>query len=475
MIKGTLKILGFLLIAGLALAAGSQVKHLDSGTGQLLNLPSELIDSSLKEPLIILVAGVDAEYDNSKYGYSVKVKNTFHGRTDTLLIVKLDPKGKTISILNIPRDTRVLLNGKSASKINSLNPLLADPEKLKAMVGDLLNVKIDKYLLVSAEGVIKMLDAAGGVELTVPFKMKYKDKTDGLEINLEPGLQALNGRQTVGFLRYRQDKFGDIGRIQRQQLFLRALPQKLSDPKIYAQLPQLLSLSLEAIQSDLDAKQIFQIAEFARKQPELIQATLPGDFSMPEFEEVTVEETVEAPPSANGEKASSEETETVTKTVRVAKPFVSYWLIDQAQAKAVISRLFNSEGTSTSSTPKRLMIGIEYAGAKKDLSDLRKKLSACNASIIDLSQHSSTHEPVFTLYAQRGNAEQATELSECLELKAKSYKIQSANFGSPLADISLYLPENWQTEVKKPMKTTASPKPKMKATSNKKTSPKKTS
>jgi anionic cell wall polymer biosynthesis LytR-Cps2A-Psr (LCP) family protein len=91
----------------------------------------------------------------------------------------------------------------------------------------------------------------GGVEVDVPKRMFYTDNTQGLYIDLQPGRQTLKGRDLEGFLRFRHDETGDIGRMERQQLVVQSLLRKLSRPDQLVRLPALLMLSGNDLRTDM--------------------------------------------------------------------------------------------------------------------------------------------------------------------------------------------------------------------------------
>ncbi|MFN9907011.1 MAG: LCP family protein, partial [bacterium] len=91
----------------------------------------------------------------------------------------------------------------------------------------------------------------GGIEVDVPKRMEYTDNTQGLYIDLQPGLQTLKGRDLEGFLRFRHDETGDIGRLERQQLAVQALFRKLIRPEQLVRLPVLVMLSGNDMQTDM--------------------------------------------------------------------------------------------------------------------------------------------------------------------------------------------------------------------------------
>ena len=110
---------------------------------------------------------------------------------------------------------------------------------------------ISHYMVVNLRAIRRMADAVGGIEVDVPKRMYYVDNSQGLTIDLQPGLQNLRGRDLEGFLRFRHDEMGDIGRIERQQLALHALFRKLTRPDQLVRLPMVLAAVGKDIQTDL--------------------------------------------------------------------------------------------------------------------------------------------------------------------------------------------------------------------------------
>lgn len=436
-----------------------------------LNIPNPL-NYNLQKPVIIMVAGTDQEYKTSKYGYAVKVKNTFHGRTDTIILFKFDPINKRIVALNIPRDTRVFINGKSPDKINSIN-VLGRPTALRNSLERLFDLKIDHFILVDTKGVEKIIDEAGGIAVDIPKRMVYRDKTDGLNINLEAGRQTLTGKQAVGFLRFRHDNLGDIGRIQRQQIFLRAIKQKLADPSLYAKIPQLTKASLDSVLTDsnLTFIDLIKLSNFTKSLPENshIFATLPGDFSMPEtqtkviYEEVTISkpatptvDNTNNPYSSKSDDKATNQTENETppetvksvqlrpKVITYTAPFVSYWLPNEAEIEKLINKLFKNETIEAeleNISAKNIKVAIESICQKQKgrqaLRILTNRLSKAGFEIIDISTANKFEKA--GIYAQKGNLEEADFLRDKLNLEKSDIDILAGSAGSPLADITIVL------------------------------------
>ncbi len=208
---------------------------------------SSLDVPQLTRPVNILVLGVKvltSDLDHNPYedvGYHALV-NSFEGLSDTMLLLRFDPEKEDLTILSIPRDTKTLVPGHGITKINSAN-YHGGPALTAEAVSDLLNgVEIDRYVRVNVQGIEKLIDALGGVDIFVPKDMKYTDESQHLYINLKKGQQRLNGEQAVQFLRFRYDAYGDIGRIQRQQSLIRAVKEQTINPRTILKLPEILSV-----------------------------------------------------------------------------------------------------------------------------------------------------------------------------------------------------------------------------------------
>ncbi|MCL6597863.1 MAG: LCP family protein [Alicyclobacillus macrosporangiidus] len=206
------------------------------------------------------------------------------GNTDVLILCSIDRAHNRIELLSIPRDTKVTFPDGDQGKINEALSL-GGPALTERMVSDLLGVHIDDYALTHFGGLVQIIDTLGGIRVDVPERMYYRtgDKQYGV-INLQPGVQTLNGAQALGFVRFRHDRLGDIGRTERQQEFLKALSQKLMEPTNIIRLPQLIREFWGTIDTDMSLGQVIDLAAHAKeyKHYSLVSETLPGSFHNPD-------------------------------------------------------------------------------------------------------------------------------------------------------------------------------------------------
>ncbi|MBQ2088155.1 MAG: LCP family protein, partial [Selenomonas sp.] len=182
-------------------------------------------------------------------------------RSDTLMIASIDPKTNQASLLSVPRDTRVKIKGHGFDKVNAAYAY--GKEKLSQdTVESLLGVNIDHYIIINTKSFKKIIDAIGGIDIDVPKRMHYEDPWDddgGLIIDFQPGMQHMDGAKAVTYVRYR-DEEGDLGRIRRQQDFVRACMEKLVSPAIIPKLPVVIKEVMGSIETDLSFRQLLEFA-----------------------------------------------------------------------------------------------------------------------------------------------------------------------------------------------------------------------
>ncbi len=226
----------------------------------------EALGKNLTKTYQVLILGVDRQTGEK-----------FTGRTDTIMLLRFDPAGQ-ITLLSIPRDTQVQIPGVGIAKVNAAN-VYGGIGEVKATIGELLpNVQLDRYVRIDTSGLGAVIDAIGGVEVEVPDRMFYEDKTQGLLIDLYPGRQVLNGKQAEAFSRYRGDINADIGRIKRQQILLQAVQKKLSNPWTLARLKPLVETIKSHIDTDLTIDEMIALTSFSLSlSPDRVEnLTLPG-------------------------------------------------------------------------------------------------------------------------------------------------------------------------------------------------------
>ena len=197
-----------------------------------------------KDKTTVMIMGVDERADDV-------------GRSDTLMIATLDPDKNQAALLSVPRDTRVKIKGHGFDKINAAYAY-GGRKLTQETIESLLNTHIDHYIKINVHGFTKIIDALGGIDIDVEKRMYYEDPWDddgGLYIDLQPGMQHMDGKTAITYVRYR-DEEGDIGRIKRQQNFMKAVMDKLVSPTIIPKLPAIVSAVSDSVETDMSVSEI---------------------------------------------------------------------------------------------------------------------------------------------------------------------------------------------------------------------------
>lgn len=205
-------------------------------------------------------------------------------RTDTIIFLSFDLNKKDVYAVSIPRDTYIYRKGYDLAEQRKINAIYEShgAEGMKQAVSYIFHqVPIHHYVVLDYEGVKNIVDSLGGVEVVVPFDMKYQDLSANppLRINLKAGRQVLNGDKALQFLRYRKGYIeGDLGRIKAQQEFLKSFAKKA----LSFRLPVVIKNVYEYVETDIS---LFEALYYATKmlnmEGENIKfITLPGK---PEF------------------------------------------------------------------------------------------------------------------------------------------------------------------------------------------------
>lgn len=222
-------------------------------------------------------------------------------RTDVVLVVNFNSRTNKIKVVSIPRDTKVQWSDRQRSKYNQLTGYDISVSKLNEMsaygriynnpgnirdftideIENILRVNIDNYVIINIEAFNAIVDAVGGVEVDVPQRMYYQDRSQNLYIDLQPGVQVLNGKQAEGLVRFRQYLTGDEQRISVQQAFLKALAQKVMSKEIFTKLPSLVPTLFSYVKTDIKLNEIFTYLTYLKdfNLSNLEFYTVPGEGS----------------------------------------------------------------------------------------------------------------------------------------------------------------------------------------------------
>ncbi len=296
----------------------------------------------------ILLLGVDSNGEGT---------DPFEGtRTDTIILMNIDPRTKSLNAISIPRDSKVYLPGEhGVQKINAAHAIGGIGMTIKT-IEDTLGVKIDRYVMVHDQAVREIVDALGGVDIYVEKNMHYNDYSGKLFINLQKGNNHLNGKEVVGYLRFRHDPLGDIGRTQRQQWFLRGLMEALKKPETLAKLPEIINVAKKYVKTNMSFYELSQYAGLAKHldMDKVEIAMLPGA------------------PNKKG--------------------YISYWILDPEKTQEVVDRLIYREKVNPSEINAQIKAGIMYSDGNEEEANLIKdQLSTLGIEVVCTGHVNKTH------------------------------------------------------------------------------------
>lgn len=173
--------------------------------------------------------------------------------TDTIIIGSYNPKSQKATLISIPRDTYIGKNKNKANSYDKINALYQkSPEKTLEAINELTGLDIEYYIIINNNALVELVDKIGGVEFDVPIKMKYTDTSQKLYINLEKGIQKLNGEQAEQLVRFRKNDDGtsypseygdnDTGRMRTQREFLKAVAKQTLQVKNVTKIKSLIDI-----------------------------------------------------------------------------------------------------------------------------------------------------------------------------------------------------------------------------------------
>ncbi len=267
---------------GILLAAGLVFFGLFSVTAIyvfLSGLTVEEQETSAKAPvpdpgerIHILVLGVDEEQPTGDEGY-------VPARSDTLLLVTLDPVTSEANIVSIPRDTQVRIPGRPHPEKVAHAYAHGGAGLAMDTVSQFLNIPIHYHISLDFKGFANIIDAVGGVEMNVQQDMFYRDPAQDLIIDISAGKQHMDGDTALKYVRYRGLHGSDIDRIDRQQEFIDVLLRQALSVHGVLRLPEVARQIHQYMRTDMSPKQVVSlVTSFADISPDDVEfSMIPGE------------------------------------------------------------------------------------------------------------------------------------------------------------------------------------------------------
>lgn len=228
------------------------------------------LSRELREPFNVLVLGGDKVNKNS----------------DTMIVANVNCKKNRVTLLSIPRDTRVLVKGK-LNKINSAYPRGGEKLAVKT-VKDFLNIDIRYFVYLDTKAFREIVDLFGGVDFEIPVDMDYDDPVQNLHIHLKKGYQHLDGDLSEQFMRFRHynnnkiNKYydgSDLNRITAQQNFIKAFIKQKLNIKYLSKLSEVIDTVYDNIDTNINIdtvlKNLMYFSTFDMNAIDML--TLPGE------------------------------------------------------------------------------------------------------------------------------------------------------------------------------------------------------
>ena len=220
----------------------------------------------------ILLVGEDRDY--ARNGEAIARA----GRMDAIMLLIVPRRGKAL-LVSIPRDSLVSFPGGGRRRINSA-AATGGMDLARQVVSELVGLDVHKHASVNFAGFIEIIDAVGGVDITVDRRMKYTDRAGGYSIDLVPGTYHMDGEMALSFVRYRHDALGDISRTARQQQFFRALLDELASWRGIRSIKKIMAIAQDNTNTDLSVREMAAVGWRLRRlnSNALESTTLPGHF-----------------------------------------------------------------------------------------------------------------------------------------------------------------------------------------------------
>lgn len=202
-------------------------------------------------------------------------------RSDTIAVVAVNIEDRFVKVLSLPRDLRVQIEGRGWQKLNHAYAY-GGIDLLGSTINNFLGIPLHYHVIVNYQSFPKLVDLLGGVTIDVPKRLRYTDRAGGLHIDIPAGRQLLDGKTALEFVRFRHDALGDIGRIQRQQLFLREILNKIRQPETIATLPEIVEQATRFFQTEIQATQAIQLVNYLKdlESSRFSFETMPGKAAM---------------------------------------------------------------------------------------------------------------------------------------------------------------------------------------------------
>jgi LCP family protein required for cell wall assembly len=202
-------------------------------------------------------------------------------RSDTMMVFSYDPDTNEGAVISIPRDTRVNIPGHGIGRVNGAHAHGGAKLAIQT-ISEFLDIPIHYYISLNYDGFTKIINEIGGVEIFVERDMKYDDFAGGLHIDIKKGLQVMDGKKALEYVRFRGYQDADIGRINTQQKFLKALAREMLKLSNVIKIPKIAAILPSNIKTNMKPDEILGFANEFRhvKFDDIKMVTIPGESKL---------------------------------------------------------------------------------------------------------------------------------------------------------------------------------------------------
>ena len=227
-------------------------------------------DKRRRAPAGALDALTPLDENAQKYNFLLMGVDAAGSLTDVIMIYQIDTQSQKISMMSIPRDTKVTYNGRT-EKINAVHAYGSQKSDSQGgdrgdefaieFISDLTGLPIHHYMCINLSAFRQIIDALGGFDYDVPRKMDYDDDWQDLHIHLSPGMQHLDGAKAEQLVRFRRYTNGDIDRVKTQQNVLKALIAQKVNPAYIPKVPEIFRIVRNNVSTDMTLPEIIAWAD----------------------------------------------------------------------------------------------------------------------------------------------------------------------------------------------------------------------
>ncbi|WP_079508654.1 LCP family protein [Mesobacillus jeotgali] len=245
------RLVGALLIVGIFIVGLFTIFQYIEGTYKAINQPFKKAEADSfqgvennKEEVNVLLLGSDSRGEEG-------------ARTDSIMVAHYNPKTQKVKLISLMRDMYVTIPEHGQQKLNAAYSF-GGPELLRETIKLNFGLDISHYAIVDFKGFVKAVDllVPNGIEVDIPYEM-----SDGIGMTLEEGTQKLHGEELLGYVRFRQDRLSDFGRVQRQQEVVTKLKDEAISLNSVAKLPELIDLLGSYVDTDIDTSTLLTIGK----------------------------------------------------------------------------------------------------------------------------------------------------------------------------------------------------------------------